>query len=153
MRNTTVKWIFATRFQSRRGKFKPIVSKPLLFSFLLKKQDKHTQVPRFWRNSRGKKTEDVLVLWKLSSLFDESNYHEQARIQQALKARWPSWWRRPTGAEPCKPNHPTHNSSHQQQEYKETGTTKYQIQIKSGIKTHLTTTGVCTVPCPETSGT
>jgi hypothetical protein len=63
------------------------VSKPLLFSFLLKKQDKLTQVARFWRSSRGKKTKDVLVLWKLSSLFDESDYHEHARIQQALKTR------------------------------------------------------------------
>jgi len=63
------------------------VSKPLLFSFILKKQNKHTQVPRFKRNSRGKKTEDVLVLWKLSSLFDESNHYEHARIQQALKPR------------------------------------------------------------------
>ena len=55
MRNTTVKQTLATRFQSNRGKFEPIAPKPLLFSFLLKKQDKHTQVPRFWRNSRGKK--------------------------------------------------------------------------------------------------
>ncbi len=61
------------------------MSKPLLFSFLLKKQDNHTQVPRFWRNSRGKKTEDVLVLWKLSSLFDESNYHGRAKNSATVK--------------------------------------------------------------------
>ncbi len=38
------------------------------------------------RNSRGKKTEDVLGnFMKLSSLFDESNYHEQAITQQSIK--------------------------------------------------------------------
>jgi hypothetical protein len=43
------------------------------------------------RNSRGKKTEDVLGnFMKLSSLFDESNYHEHAITQQASKPRQPS---------------------------------------------------------------
>jgi hypothetical protein len=38
------------------------------------------------RNSRGKKTEDVLGnFMKLSSLFDESNYYEHATTQQASK--------------------------------------------------------------------
>jgi hypothetical protein len=44
MRNTTVKRIFAERLSSTEAEFKPFVSKPLLFSFLLKKQNKHTQV-------------------------------------------------------------------------------------------------------------
>ncbi len=61
MRNTTVEYTFTTRFQSKRGKFEPIAPKPLLFSFLLKKQDKHTQAPRFWRNSRGKKKRGFYV--------------------------------------------------------------------------------------------
>ena len=43
-KNTKVKWIFATNFRLTRDKFKPIAPKPLLFSFLLRNQNKRIQV-------------------------------------------------------------------------------------------------------------
>ncbi len=56
----------------RKKKPKPIVPKPLLFSFLLKKQNKHMQVHTVLAQLARQKGKDALVFWKLSSLFDES---------------------------------------------------------------------------------
>jgi hypothetical protein len=56
----------------KKRKFKPIASKPLLFLFLLKKQNHHIQVHTVLAQFARQKGKDALVFWKLSSLFDES---------------------------------------------------------------------------------
>jgi hypothetical protein len=86
--------------------------KALLFSFLLKKQNKHIKVLT------------VLAIGKMAT-------HQSSTI---------------------KPSHPTYIINRQQQRNPNHKSNNHRYN-KRRIKTHLTTTGVCTVLCPETSGT